>query len=203
MSIEVAGASRPRAGHENEDAWGPLQGPALGATVLDGAGEAAQAARTALHSLQLAFRRATLGSILAQGWWSRAAHQVDLGLSSESTVVACAIVGSQLLGVSCGDSKVVTIEEAGAHLLTEKETPRLGSGRVEPEVLQERVSKGSIVVLMSNGAWNPLGISSVERVVRTQMVRPVAEIAEALLVEASKGSGGALMDDATVVVLRP
>jgi hypothetical protein len=199
MSIEVAGASRPRAGHQNEDAWGPLQGPALGATVLDGAGEAA---RTALHSLQLAFRRATLGSILAQGWWSRAAHQVDLGLSSESTVVACAIVGGQLFGVSCGDSKVVVVEEAGAHLLTEKETPRLGSGRIEPEVLQERVSKGSIVVLMSDGTWNPLEVSAVERVVRAHLLRPVAEIAEALLAEASKRSGGSLVDDATVVVLR-
>jgi serine/threonine protein phosphatase PrpC len=76
---------------------------------------------------------------------------------------------------------------------------RLGSGETEPSVLRATLAARDVLLLVSDGAWTPLGSSGIERAVRSTLMQPFADVPSAVLDAASR-LGRA--DDMTAVALR-
>ena len=78
----------------------------------------------------------------------------------QTTFVGVGVVEDQLFGAYAGDSRAYLVGEHGCQVLTEASSPRLGSGRVEPQPIHTRLAPRDVVVLMSDGAWTPLSLAA-------------------------------------------
>ncbi len=122
MRVECYGASRPQDGRRtNEDAFLVMREGIPLAAVCDGAGAAEQAAKRVLRLFELWVREATLGQMLIPKTWVSWVKKLDSALlgGSQSTFLAAAVAGNQVVGVSAGDSQAYLIGgEGGFQFLT-------------------------------------------------------------------------------------
>jgi serine/threonine protein phosphatase PrpC len=204
--VECFGQSRPQEGRQhtqNQDAYVIGRSPVPWAALLDGAGNAQTVARRAAALLERWFQEASLGQILREETWRGVARRLDSALMGgpQSTLVAVAVVGRELLGVAVGDSRayVVPIEGATRLVTDDGSKQRLGSGEVEPFFFRLHLEPRDVVVLLSDGAWGPLGLTGVDRAVRSAFSKPFSETPPSLLAAASRRGCG---DDMTSVALR-
>jgi serine/threonine protein phosphatase PrpC len=103
--------------------------------------------------------------------------------------------------VAAGDSRAYLVPlEGPVRLLTESATKaRLGSGETAPAVFRARLAPRDVVLLVSDGAWTPLGTAGIDRAVRRVVAGVFADLPAAVLDEAARRGRA---DDMTVVALR-
>ncbi len=202
---EAFAASARQDGHAiSEDAFLIRPGDPVIVALADGAGAAEQAARRVLRQFDTLVGAASAGDVQSFPVWSRWLRTLDLGLSGgavQSTFVAAAIVGERVVGAAAGDSRAyLWSREGDLRLLTEGASKwRLGSGRVTPFPIHAPISRGDIVLLLSDGAWAPLSMDRLRQAVARVVLRSLAEVPEEIIRDAGR-TGAA--DDMTVVVAR-
>ena len=76
---------------------------------------------------------------------------------------------------------------------------RLGSGETAPAVFRDTLAARDVLLLVSDGAWTPLGTAGLERAVRGMATKAFADLPSAVLDEASRRGPS---DDMTAVALR-
>ena len=180
-------------------AWKPVAWMALS----DGAGNAQSVAKRALGLLETWMGDASLAHLLRDETWMGWAKKLDSVFvgGPEATLVAAAVVGDQLIGVCVGDSRayVVPVEGDVRFLTAAASEVPLGSGEAEPLVFHASLAARDVLLLVSDGAWAPLGAPGLERAVRSIVVGQFAELPSTVLDAASRHG---LTDDMTVVALR-
>jgi hypothetical protein len=203
-AVEIVAASRTQdGGSANEDAYGAGRNPVPHAVLCDGSGAADQVGRRAVGLfMTLAAESSPEEFGRFQTWenWARILDSSLLG-GPQSTFLAVAALGESMVGTCVGDSRLYLFPREGEiRILTEEAVKfRLGSGRVTPHPIHQRVSSGDTLLLMSDGAWTPLNLARM-RSLRTRFHgRHVSDIPSLILDEAGR-SGRA--DDMTVVALR-
>ncbi len=173
------------------------------AAVCDGAGHAEQAAKRVLRLFELWVREATLGQMLDSKTWVSWVRQLDSSLlgGNESTFLAVAVAGNQVIGVSAGDCQAYLIGAEGGFqfLTTSPQKARLGSGKVKPFIFRVTLKVRDVLLLMSDGAWTPLSPYLLEKTVRGVLLQHFSEMPVAVL-DAAGRTGR--WDDMTVVALR-
>ena len=204
MKVECYAASRPQDGRTaNEDAFLIIREGIPVAVVCDGAGAAEQVARRVVRLFELWVREGTLGQILDPKTWVSWVRNLDSALlgGSQSTFLAVAVAGDQLVGASAGDSQAYLLGAEGGfqYLTSGADKSRLGSGDVKPYTFSVTIQPRDIVLLMSDGAWTPLGPYLIEKAVRGAALHHFSEVPVAILDAASKTGR---WDDMTVVALR-
>jgi serine/threonine protein phosphatase PrpC len=118
---------------------------------------------------------------------------------AQTTFLGVAAVDGRLVGAYAGDSRVYLVNEHGCRILTEEACRRLGSGEAEPQPIHQRLATRDVVLLMSDGAWTPLQLPAIQRVVMNLTTRHLSDVPVALLdLAGSKGRA----DDMTVVAMR-
>lgn len=191
-------------GHaKNEDASLIIREPFPVAVVCDGAGNAEQAAKRVLKLFQLWVREVTSEEILAPDTWVKWLKMLDSSLlgGSESTFVAAAVCNDQVVGASAGDSRAYLLGAGGGcRILTASSNKaRLGSGEIMPFTFSLTLKHKDMLLLMSDGAWTPLGSTLIDKTARKAALEHFSEVPTALLNAASKTGR---WDDMTVVALR-
>ena len=206
MPVECYGATLPQDGRQhtgNQDAFAIVRSPVVTAVVCDGAGNAQSVARRVIGLLKLRLAETTLGQALASDLWSQWARLVDSALlgDSECTLAAIHMIGTEARGVVVGDSRIYLLpEDGGCRLLAEPlSKARLGSGEVEPTPVRHRMAPHDMLLLVTDGAWTPLGSARLERAARKAALSHVSDVPAAIL-EAAGERGRA--DDMTAVVVR-
>jgi serine/threonine protein phosphatase PrpC len=206
VNVESHGQSRPQEGRQhtqNQDADVIRQGPVPWVAICDGAGNAQSAARRALSLLESWLGDTTLGELLREQTWMRWAKSLDSALTGgpESTLVVAAMIGQEAVVTWVGDSRAYLVPlEGPMRLLTAQASKRrLGSGDAQARVLREALRPRDTLVLLSDGAWGPLGSTGLERVVRSTLTKPFTDLPGAILDAASPGGRG---DDMTAVTMR-
>lgn len=206
MRVECFGQSRPQDGRAqplNQDAFaiGRESVPWVG--LCDGAGNAQSVAKRALALLETRLREAPLGEMLREPAWRGWAKGIDSALlgGPQSTLVAVGVAGEEAMGVAAGDSRAYLVPiEGPMRLLTDSASKaRLGSGEAEPFVFRTALAPRDVLLLVSDGAWTPLGTAGIERAVRGGFARPFAELPGTVLDGASRRG---CADDMTAVALR-
>jgi serine/threonine protein phosphatase PrpC len=93
--------------------------------------------------------------------------------------------------------------EAVAELVRELSEPlskaRLGSGEVEPTLVRHQMAPHDILLILTDGAWTPLGPVRLERAARKAALAHLSDVPPAVL-EAAAQRGRA--DDMTSVAIR-
>jgi serine/threonine protein phosphatase PrpC len=201
VKVETYGASQARDGSRaNEDAFWIRRPAGTVAVVCDGTGNAQGCAQ---HVVQLFGRQIESGALDVNRFpaWSSWLRSMDAALlgGSQTTFVGVTVVGNRLLGAYAGDSRAFLVNEHGCRLLNESPGHRLGSGEAEPRPIHEELRSGDVVLLMSDGAWSPLGLSAIHRVVVCGTLRHFADLPPDVL-EAAARKGRA--DDMTVIAMR-
>ncbi|HEY8549639.1 MAG TPA: SpoIIE family protein phosphatase [Vicinamibacterales bacterium] len=201
MKVECYGASRARDGaHANEDAFWISRPDSTLAAVCDGAGPAQ---RCAGRVVQLFARQTALRALDLERFpsWTTWLKTIDASLEGgpQTTFVGVAAIEDRLVGACVGDSRACLVNEDGCRPLTDERSPRLGSGEAEPTPIHERLRAHDVVLLMSDGAWKPLSITEIHRLVMTWTLQHLADLPAALLDLASRHGRA---DDMTVVALR-
>jgi len=135
MKVECYSATRTQLDKtSNEDAFLIGRGPILYAVLCDGAGNAQQSAKK-VCSL---FEKLISGpaEIQDSATWQRWIKILDSSLlgGHQSTFLGVALVGSQLVGASAGDSRLYLSDHEGELRILTKTTKRLGSGRAEASI---------------------------------------------------------------------
>ena len=206
MRVECYGATLPQDGRqraENQDAFTIVRVPVVTAVVCDGAGNAQLAARRITGLFELWLAETTLGQVLSADPWSRWVRLADSALlgGSQSTLAAIQIVGTEARGVIVGDSRIYLLpEDGGCRLLAEPlSKARLGSGEVEPTLVRHQMAPHDILLLLTDGAWTPLGPLRLERAARKAALVHFSDVPPAIL-EAAGQRGRA--DDMTAVAVR-
>jgi serine/threonine protein phosphatase PrpC len=206
MRVECFGQSRPQDGRQhtqNQDAYLIGRTPVPWAALLDGAGNAQAVAKRAGALLEHWCREVSLGHLLREEAWAGLARRLDSALlgGAQSTLVVVAVVGGDLVGVAVGDSRgyVVPLEGPLRLVTADAAKQRLGSGEVCPFVFRESLRPRDVMVLLSDGAWGPLGSGAIDRAVRSAFSRHFSETPAALLDAASRRGRA---DDMTAVALR-
>lgn len=206
MRVECFGQSRPQDGRQhsqNQDAFVIARQPVPWLALCDGAGNAQSVAKRALSLLEMRLREAPLAELLRGESWVGWARGLDSALHGgpEATLVAGAVVGDELVGVSAGDSRAYMVPlEGPARLLTESASKaRLGSGETAPVAFRARLEIRDVLLLVSDGAWTPLGTTGIDRAVRSMGLKAFADLPAAVLDAASRRGRG---DDMTAVALR-
>lgn len=206
VHCECFGQTRPQDGRQhtqNQDAYVIGRSPVPWAALLDGAGNAQTVARRAAALLERWFQEASLGQILREESWAGVARRLDSALmgGSQSTLVAAAVIGGDVLGVAAGDSRAYLVPMDGpVRLVTDDAAKeRLGSGEVRPFFFRVHLQPRDVLVLLSDGAWGPLGSAGIDRAVRSAFSKHFSETPAALLDAASPRGRG---DDMTAVALR-
>lgn len=202
--MEIYAATRAQDGRPgNEDAFLLGRGEVPYAALCDGSGNAQQAARRVLGLLEAWLKDATTDDLARFQVWEHWCHLLDSALlgSAQSTFLAVAFLGRRIVGTCAGDSRLYRVTPDGqVAILTEEASKfRLGSGKVAPFPIHHRVRSGDVLLLMSDGAWTPLGLTSIQRVVAKARSRHLSEMPSTLLEEAGKHGRA---DDMTVVVAR-
>lgn len=204
MRVECYAATRPQDGRTaNEDAFLIIREGIPVVAVCDGAGAAEQAGKRALRLFELWIREATLGRLLDAKTWASWVKKLDSALLGglQSTFLAAAVAGAQLVGVSVGDSQAYLLGAEGGfqYLTSSADKSRLGSGEVKPFTFSVNLKAKDIVLLMTDGAWTPLSPYLIEKTVRGVALQHFSEVPVALLDTAAKSGR---WDDMTVVALR-
>ncbi len=206
MRVECYGATLPEDGKprsQNQDAFTIVRAPVVTAVVCDGAGNAQLAARRVTGLFELWLAETTLGQVLATDPWSRWARLADSALlgGSECTLAAIQIVGSEARGVVVGDSRIYLLPgDGGCRPLAEPlSKARLGSGEVEPTLVRHQMAPHDILLILTDGAWTPLGSVRLERAARKAALAHLSEVPPAIL-DAAGQHGRA--DDMTAVAIR-
>ena len=204
--IECYGASLPQEGHKwNEDAFVIGRDPLPYAAVFDGAGMAEKSAQVAIRNFKLLIKdqKEKVADPLAWTAWVKLMDSHLLGLA-QSTFVGVAVTNEAngtVVGAWAGDSRAYIFGEKGTTLLTPSASPRrLGSGLVKAGTITWTLDNYDILLLMSDGAWTPLGSSYLMRkTVMGAVGKHFSEVPQAIL-EAVSRTGR--YDDMTVVALR-
>jgi serine/threonine protein phosphatase PrpC len=120
---------------------------------------------------------------------------------NQSTFIAIAALEEQYVGTCVGDSRVYLRDRDGQiHIITEDAVKYpLGSGNVEPFPIYIPSNRGDLVLLMSDGAWTPLNISHLKKVVNKSLFGHLSELPPAILDEAGKNGRA---DDMTVIAIK-
>jgi serine/threonine protein phosphatase PrpC len=204
--VECYGASLPQVGHKaNEDAFVIGQDPVPYAAVFDGTGMAEKSAQVAARNfkLQIKDQQEKVTNPLAWAGWVKLMDSHLLGLA-QSTFVGVAVTHEatgSIIGAYAGDSRAYVFGEKGATLLTPSNSPRrLGSGLVKPGTFTLALGQYDILLLMSDGAWTPLGSPYLMRkTVMGAVGKHFSEVPQAIL-DVAQRTGR--WDDMTVVALR-
>ena len=206
MRAECFGQSRPQEGRQqtlNQDAFLIGRQPAPWMALCDGAGNARSVAKRALGLLEIRLGEAPLGQLLRDETWVRWAKSLDSALlgGPEATLVAATVVGDQVVGVSVGDSRayLVPLEKPTRLLAANATKARLGSGEAQPCAFRDTLGVRDVLLLVSDGAWTPLGMAGLERAVRSMTTRAFTDVPAAVLDQASRRGRA---DDMAVVALR-
>ncbi len=204
MKIECYAASLPQDGRTvNEDAWLILREPPLCAALCDGAGDARRAARRALQTFEKLYKTARPEELAAFPTWSRWVKLLDSSLlgGDQSTFLAVTVLEGRVVGACAGDSRLYKVTRDGAVSIPSEGAAkfRLGSGRAQPFPIHLPASRGDLFLLMSDGAWTPLSLYTLKKVLVRAATRHFSELAPALLEEAGKAGR---VDDMTVIALK-
>src|SRR5208283_1156031 len=154
---------------------------------------------------QNATRMSHFSSVLPQSHaaWRKWVKLLDSSLlgGNQSTFLAVAIMNGVAVGACTGDSRAYLLNREGElRVLSDGASKfRLGSGKAEAFPIHQQLSPGEILLLMSDGAWTPLGMYALKKAVQSTMGRHFSEVPQAIL-EAAGKTGRA--DDMTVVALR-
>jgi serine/threonine protein phosphatase PrpC len=201
VRVETYGASQPHDGSRaNEDAFWIQRPAGTVAVVCDGTGNAQGCAQRIVHLFGRQLESGALDVSRFPAWsaWLRSMDASLLG-GSESTFVGVAVIENRLLGAYSGDSRAFLVNEHGCRLLTEAPGRRLGSGEADPRPIHENLTSGDVVLLMSDGAWSPLNLPAVQRIVVNGALRHFADLPPNVLEAAGKKGRP---DDMTVVAMR-
>jgi serine/threonine protein phosphatase PrpC len=206
VRVECFGQSRPQEGRQqtqNQDAFVIGRQPVPWMGLCDGAGNAQSVAKRALGLFDTWVREAPLDDFLRDEAWLRWAKRLDSALlgGPEATFVAAAALGDDVVGVAAGDSRAYLVPlEGPVRLLTESAAKaRLGSGETAPVVFRAALAPRDVLLLVSDGAWTPLGTTGIDRAVRRVVAGVFADLPAAVLDEASRRGRA---DDMTAVALR-
>lgn len=187
----------------NEDAWLILRGDPLCAVLCDGAGDAQRAAKRALIFFEKLYKTAKREDVAIFPTWSKWLKLLDSSLlgGNQSTFVAIAVLEGKIVGACVGDSRLYKITRDGEiRIPTEGASKfRLGSGKVKPFPIHLPVEKGDRLLLMSDGAWTPLSLYVLKKILANSATRHFSELAPAILDEAGKAGR---VDDMTVIALK-
>lgn len=201
MKVECYGATRPRDGASaNEDAFWIWRPASTVAALCDGAGQAQACAASVLRSFarQVEADRLDLRRFPAWSQWVRNTDGAMAG-GAQTTFVAVAAMDDRLVGASVGDSRACVVNESGCRILNEAPGRRLGSGEADPHPIFEPLSPADTVLLMSDGAWTPLPLPVIHRLVMAARLQAFADLPSTLLDAASRRGRA---DDMTVVAMR-
>lgn len=202
--IECYAASRPQDGRtQNEDAYAVGRGVTPFAALCDGAGNAERAARRALGLFEKLIGEATVEEIAGPETWARWVRLLDSALlgGGQSTFVAVALAGDQMVGACAGDSRAYRFSRDGTGTIVTEAAPkhRLGSGHAQAFAFAEPARRGDLYLLLSDGAWTPLGLYGLRRAVAGAATRHPSELPGAILDAAGKAGRA---DDMTALAVR-
>ncbi|HMD86644.1 MAG TPA: PP2C family serine/threonine-protein phosphatase [Terriglobia bacterium] len=203
--VECYGASRPQQGRTaNEDAFWIGREPFPVVVVCDGAGNAQQSAQRAITFFQKLWASGTPDQIRAADTWGKWIHLLDshlMGLS-QSTFLGIAVLEDCFVGAYAGDSRIFHSTADGTlRLLTDSTMKlRLGSGQAKPAFLTGNLQARDLLVLMTDGAWGPLGsLSMTQRAIVKGIGRHLSDVPLSILDTASRAGRA---DDMTAVIMR-
>jgi serine/threonine protein phosphatase PrpC len=204
--VECYGASLTQTGHTaNEDAFVIGRDPVPYAAVFDGTGMAERSAQVAARNfkLQIKDQQEKVADPLAWANWVKLMDSHLMGLA-QSAFVGVAVTNeatSSVVGAWAGDSRAYVFGEKGTNLLTPSTSPRrLGSGLCKPGTFALKLDNYDILLLMSDGAWTPLGSPYLMRkTVMGAVGKHFSDLPQAIL-DAAQRTGR--WDDMTVVALR-
>jgi serine/threonine protein phosphatase PrpC len=204
MKIECYAASLTQEGRKtNEDAWILLRGDPLCAALCDGAGDARRAAKRVLQTFEKLFKLANQEEISIFPTWINWVKLLDSSLlgGDQSTFIAISILEGKIVGTCAGDSRLYKISRDGEISIPSEGASkyRLGSGRAQPFPLHIPINNGDIFLLMSDGAWTPLNLYLLKKIVARSATRHFSELASDILQEAGKAGRA---DDMTVITLK-
>jgi serine/threonine protein phosphatase PrpC len=198
MQVECYSASRTQQGKaSNEDAFLIGRGPIPYAVLCDGAGNAQQSAKKVCSVFAKLISEPA--DVQDSATWQRWIKILDSSLlgGHQSTFLSVALVGSQLVGASAGDSRLYLFDREGELRILTDTTKRLGSGHAQASMFQHSLGPGEILLLMSDGAYGPLSTYALKRTIGSVMSRHLSELPESIL-NAVKDR----QDDRTIVALR-
>ncbi len=202
LRVECFGVSRPQQGRVNEDAFLIGREPPF-ALLCDGAGNAQQAAKRIVGLFDKLFKEAALEQVSEHDTWAGWVKLLDSSLlgGTQSTFLGIALLDGLAVGACVGDSRAyVVTREGDCRLLTEGASKfRLGSGKAEASPIRQTMTSGEILVLLSDGAWTPLGPFLLKKAVMSAVARHLSDVPEAIL-EAAGRAGWA--DDMTAIAAR-
>lgn len=202
--MEIYAATRPQDGRSwNEDAFLIGRGDVPFAALCDGSGNAQGVAKRALGVFKKLMSEATPETISQFTTWSAWAKTLDSTLlgGPQSTFISVSVIGHRAVGCCAGDSRLYKVQPDGVIQILTEEAPkyRLGSGQVQPFPIHCPFMPGEILLLMSDGAWTPLGLTSIQRLLAKSTTLHFSDFPSVLLEEAGK-KGRA--DDMTVVAMK-
>ena len=202
--MEIYSATRRQDGKAtNEDAFVLGRGDVPYAALCDGSGNAQGVAKRALGLFQRLIAEVGPVELTRFATWTSWAKVLDSALMGgpQSTFLAVAVVGNQIVGGCAGDSRLYRLTQDGViEIVTEGASKyRLGSGMVEPYPIHLPRNQGEVLLLASDGAWTPLGLPILRRVWGKASSMHFSEFPALLLEEA--GEKGCA-DDMTVIAMR-
>lgn len=203
--VECYAASRPQQGRtQNEDAFLIGHEGTPFAVLCDGAGNAQQAAKRVISLFQKLIREGAPEELAAPECWQRWVKLLDSSLlgGTQSTFLAAAVSNQEVMGTCVGDSRAYLLNREGeCRTVTEGASKfRLGSGKAESFFIRQPLTSGDLFLLLSDGAWTPLGGPYLLRkAVVAALSKGLSEVPSAIL-DAAGRTGRA--DDMTAVVLR-
>ena len=203
--LDIESETRAQPGRENEDHVVRGREPVPWVALLDGAGNAHGCAKRAGRVLRGWIQQASPSQIRDAMLWQRMAWSLDSLMNGgpETTLTLVFAFGGIVAGITLGDNRVHVVPGDGSERTCSGRATkaRLGSGEADPTLIWARLDPHDVLVLATDGAWGPLGLKGVERVVRASFTRRFDALPGHLLDEAAKRGGG-LCDDATVVTVR-
>ncbi|MGH9404487.1 MAG: PP2C family serine/threonine-protein phosphatase [Terriglobia bacterium] len=173
------------------------------AALCDGAGNAQQAAKKVLGLFEKLFKEASPQQVAVESTWANWIRLLDSSLlgGSQSTFVGIAVVNGLAVGASAGDSRAYILSREGdCRILTEgAKKSRLGSGQAEAFPIRQPLTTGNILLLLTDGAWTPLGPYLLKKALVSAAGSHFSEVSQAII-EAAGRTGRP--DDMTAVTLR-
>jgi len=177
--IECYGATRPQQGRaQNEDAFLIRTAERPFTALADGAGNAERAAKRVLTMFEKLLDETTPEQIADSGTWAKWVKLLDSSLlgAAQSTFVAVTIAGNEVIGTCAGDSRLYHLNREGqCRIVTEGASKqRLGSGQAQPYHIRLTFGAGDILLLLSDGAWTPLNLYTLQKTAVSAALRHFA-----------------------------
>jgi serine/threonine protein phosphatase PrpC len=201
---ECYAASRPEEGRStNEDAFLIGRGPIPCIALCDGAGNAQRAAKRVLTLFEKLVQDSQPEQIADERVWAGWIKLLDSALlgGTQSTFVGVAVLEGIAIGACAGDSRAYLLDRDGAlRILTEGASKqRLGSGEATAFPIRQPLNSGDTLLLLSDGAWTPLGPYLLTKAVLGARGRHFSEVPPAIL-DAAGRTGRP--DDMTALAVR-